>query len=161
MLPAFCLRSALLQRWRILGISGVRAAHSHEGQVSHPDGSELLYFDHRSFPLPDLPFQKKLSSQQATLKEKERGPWKDLTQEDKISLYRIKFNKTYAEMNQPTNEWKTVIGSVLIFIGLTGLIVWWQRVYGEYVLTQPDHLSHFPSKYLLSSIQFTHPSHIP
>uniref|UniRef100_A0A803JHI7 Cytochrome c oxidase subunit 4 n=1 Tax=Xenopus tropicalis TaxID=8364 RepID=A0A803JHI7_XENTR len=129
MLPALRLRSALLPRTRLLGATSVRAAHGHEGQVSRPDGSELLYYDHRVFPLPDIPYQTDLSSQQGALKDKERGPWKQLSQEDKISLYRIKFNKTYAEMNRPSNEWKTVFGTIFIFFGLTGLIVWWQRVY--------------------------------
>ncbi|NP_001079903.1 uncharacterized protein LOC379593 [Xenopus laevis] len=129
MLSAFHLRSALLPRIRLLGAASIRAAHSHEGQVSRSDGSELLYYDHRVFPLPDIPFQTELNSQEKTLKERERGPWKQLSQEDKISLYHIKFNKTYAEMNKPSNEWKTVFGTIFIFFGLTGLIVWWQRVY--------------------------------
>ncbi|OCT60363.1 cytochrome c oxidase subunit 4I2 S homeolog isoform X1 [Xenopus laevis] len=129
MLSALRLRSALLPQIRLLGPHSLRAAHSHEGQVSRSDGSELLYYDHRAFPLPDIPFQTELSSQQVTLKERERGPWKQLSQEDKISLYHIKFNQTYAEINRPSNEWKTVFGAIFIFFGLTGLIVWWQRVY--------------------------------
>ncbi|KAM4692441.1 cytochrome c oxidase subunit 4 isoform 2, mitochondrial [Rhinophrynus dorsalis] len=129
MLSVRTLRPHLLTRTRILGAAIVRAAHGHEGQVSRPDGSELLYFDHRVVPLPDIPFQQDLSSQDVALKEKEKGPWKQLSTEDKVSLYRIKFNKTYAEMNRPTNEWKTVFGTILILFGLTGLIVWWQRAY--------------------------------
>ncbi|XP_053309059.1 cytochrome c oxidase subunit 4 isoform 1, mitochondrial [Spea bombifrons] len=130
MLPLLSQRLPLLARMRLLGVASVRAAHGHEAQVSHhPDGSELLYYDHRAFPLPDIPYQKDLSSQQTALKEKEKGPWKQLSQEDKVSLYRIQFNQTYAEMTRPSNEWKTVFGTIFILFGLTGLIVWWQRVY--------------------------------
>ncbi|PIO29518.1 hypothetical protein AB205_0144600 [Aquarana catesbeiana] len=45
------------------------------------------------------------------------------------SVYRIKFNKTYAELNKPNNEWKSVMGGVFFFFGVTALIVWWQRVH--------------------------------
>ncbi|CAH2303032.1 cytochrome c oxidase subunit 4 isoform 1, mitochondrial [Pelobates cultripes] len=124
------MRSSLLSRVKLLGIAGVRAAHGHEGHVSHhPDGSEPLYYDHRAFPLPDIPFRKELSSHQTALKEKERGAWKQLSQEDKIALYRIKFDQSYAEMNKPSNEWKTVFGGIFILFGITGFVVWWQSVY--------------------------------
>ncbi|NXR87697.1 COX41 oxidase, partial [Hypocryptadius cinnamomeus] len=42
-------------------------------------------------------------------------------------VYRIKFNETYAEMNKGTNEWKTILGGVLFFLGLTGIILIWQK----------------------------------
>ncbi|MEE6522845.1 hypothetical protein FKM82_021483 [Ascaphus truei] len=129
MLSVSVLRLNLLARTRILGPAIVRAAHGHEGQVSRPDGSELLYYDHRAVPLPDIPFQQKISVEQVALKEKEKGPWKQLSQEEKTSLYRMKFNQTYSEMNKPSKEWKTVFGTILMFFGLTGLIVLWQSVY--------------------------------
>ncbi|KAM8946540.1 cytochrome c oxidase subunit 4 isoform 2, mitochondrial isoform 2-T2 [Pelodytes ibericus] len=123
MLSIRALRSPLLAKMRILEATSFRAAHGHE------DGSELLYYDHRAIPMPDIPYQEKLSSQQASIKEKEKGPWKQLSQEDKIALYRIKFNETYAEMNKPSNEWKTIFGTILSLIGVTGLIVWWQTAF--------------------------------
>lgn len=48
-----------------------------------------------------------------------------------LPVYRLQFNETFAEMNRPSNEWKTVIGCVFFFCGITALIIWWQRVYGE------------------------------
>ncbi|CAI9597200.1 unnamed protein product [Staurois parvus] len=87
------------------------------------------YYDQRALPLPDIPFHESLTEQQVSLKDKEKGPWKQLSQEEKISLYRIKFNMTYAEMNKPNQEWKTVMGAIFFFLGITGLIIWWQRVY--------------------------------
>lgn len=46
-------------------------------------------------------------------------------------VYHLKFNQTFAQMNRPSNEWKTVLGGMFVFFGFTGLIVWWQRVYGK------------------------------
>lgn len=46
-------------------------------------------------------------------------------------VYRMKFNETYAEMNKGTNEWKTVLGGVLFFLGFTGLILIWQKHFSK------------------------------
>ncbi|KAG9460662.1 hypothetical protein GDO78_020336 [Eleutherodactylus coqui] len=87
------------------------------------------YHDLRHVPLPDIPFRAALTSQETALKEKEKGPWKQLSPEEKKSLYHIMFNQTYAEMNKPNQEWKTVLGGVFFFVGFTGIVMWWQRVH--------------------------------
>lgn len=46
-------------------------------------------------------------------------------------VYRIKFNESFAEMNRSTNEWKTVVGAAMFFIGFTALILIWEKRYGE------------------------------
>lgn len=48
------------------------------------------------------------------------------------SVYRLQFHETFTEMNRRSNEWKTVMGCVFFFFGFTGLLIWWQRVYGEW-----------------------------
>ncbi|XP_077419985.1 cytochrome c oxidase subunit 4 isoform 1, mitochondrial [Vanacampus margaritifer] len=90
------------------------------------------YYDSRETPLPDVGFVQNLSTEQQSLKEKEKGSWAALSNEEKLALYRISFEQSFAEMNKGSSEWKTVIGGVLIFVGFTGFVVAWQRkfVYG-------------------------------
>ncbi|XP_066527747.1 cytochrome c oxidase subunit 4 isoform 2, mitochondrial [Hoplias malabaricus] len=104
------------------------ASHGHEVS-QQADMSLPLYWDRRDTPLPDRPYQDSLGAAEQSLKQKEKGPWNNLSKEEKIALYRIMFKETYAEMKKPTNEWKTVIGGILFFIGVTGLVVLWQRMY--------------------------------
>ncbi|KAM7406210.1 hypothetical protein PAMP_000600 [Pampus punctatissimus] len=87
------------------------------------------YFDKRENPLPDICYVQSLSPEQKSLKEKEKGTWAALSNEEKIALYRISFKESFAEMNQGSSEWKSVVGAALFFFGLTGLIVLWQRKY--------------------------------
>lgn len=47
------------------------------------------------------------------------------------AVYRLTFCKTYPEMKQQTAEWKTVIGGIFFFLGFTGIVIWWQSVYGK------------------------------
>uniref|UniRef100_A0AAQ5ZY78 Cytochrome c oxidase subunit 4 n=1 Tax=Amphiprion ocellaris TaxID=80972 RepID=A0AAQ5ZY78_AMPOC len=75
------------------------------------------------YTLPDL------SADQKSLKEKEKGSWAALSNEEKIALYRISFKQSFAEMNQGSSEWKSVVGGIFFFVGFTGLVVLWQRKY--------------------------------
>ncbi|XP_004697961.1 cytochrome c oxidase subunit 4 isoform 2, mitochondrial [Echinops telfairi] len=83
----------------------------------------------RSYPMPEDPCCTELSAEQQALKEKEKGSWAQLTKAEKVALYRLQYNETFAEMNRRSNEWKTVMGGVFFFVGVTGLIIWWKRVY--------------------------------
>ncbi|XP_067904864.1 cytochrome c oxidase subunit 4 isoform 1, mitochondrial-like [Heterodontus francisci] len=118
----------LLRARGLLSAVSVRTTHGHEIAKAE-DLSVPMYCDRRDTPLPDVPYLRNLSAEQTALKEKEKGSWKNLTNEEKIALYRIAFQQSYADMGKSNNEWKTVIGGVFIFVGFTGLIVWWQRVY--------------------------------
>ncbi|XP_062500642.1 cytochrome c oxidase subunit 4 isoform 2, mitochondrial-like [Corticium candelabrum] len=48
------------------------------------------------------------------LREKAKGPWKNLTNEEKITLYRASFPQSFAEIKAPTGEWKKVLAGTLI-----------------------------------------------
>ncbi|XP_071764077.1 cytochrome c oxidase subunit 4 isoform 1, mitochondrial [Centroberyx gerrardi] len=87
------------------------------------------YFDRRENPLPDIRYVQDLSPEQKSLKEKEKGAWATLSNDEKLALYRISFKQSFAEMNQASGEWKSVLGGLLFFVGLTGLVVLWQRKY--------------------------------
>ncbi|XP_054632350.1 cytochrome c oxidase subunit 4 isoform 2, mitochondrial isoform X2 [Dunckerocampus dactyliophorus] len=91
--------------------------------------SKPMYWDRVDTPLPDRPYKDELSAVDKSLKQKEKGSWKQLSKEEKIALYRLMFRQTYPEMRQPTAEWKTVMGAFFIFLGFTGLVVWWQALY--------------------------------
>ncbi|KAM3625858.1 uncharacterized protein V6R79_018740 [Siganus canaliculatus] len=107
----------------------VRGGH---GVAKIEDYTLPAYFDRRENPLPDIRYVQNLSPEQKSLKEKEMGSWAALSNEEKIALYRISFKQSFAEMNQASSEWKSVIGGMFVLIGLTGFVVLWQRkfVYG-------------------------------
>lgn len=63
------------------------------------------------------------------MKEKEKASWSSLSMDEKVELYRIKFKESFAEMNRGSNEWKTVVGTALFFIGFTALVVMWEKLY--------------------------------
>lgn len=48
-----------------------------------------------------------------------------------LVVYRIKFHETYAEMNRGSAEWKTIVGGILFFMGLTGFLVIWQKKFSK------------------------------
>ncbi|XP_061486817.1 cytochrome c oxidase subunit 4 isoform 1, mitochondrial [Rhineura floridana] len=130
MLSLPSLRAGILTGRRVLGAASVRAAHGRgEHVTTQTDVSQPIYYDSPIHPLPDVPYCQELDASQKALKEKEKGSWKQLSNEEKVALYRLKFHQNYAEMNKPSNEWKTVLGGIFFFLAFTGLIVWWQQVY--------------------------------
>ncbi|XP_055992977.1 cytochrome c oxidase subunit 4 isoform 1, mitochondrial [Sorex fumeus] len=120
---------------RALGLVGRRALstsmrlRAHGSVVKSDDYALPIYVDRRDYPLPDVAHVKSLSASQKALKEKEKAAWSSLSTEEKVELYRLKFNETFAEMNQGSNEWKTVVGGALFFIGITALVLIWEKFY--------------------------------
>eukprot|EP00062_Callorhinchus_milii_P005123 gi/632944276/ref/XP_007887421.1/ PREDICTED: cytochrome c oxidase subunit 4 isoform 1, mitochondrial isoform X2 [Callorhinchus milii] len=112
----------------------------HAGVAKLDDYSLPKYLDRKDDPLPEIDYVKNLDANQKSLKEKEKGSWATLSHEEKVDLYNIRFHLTFAEMNKSSSEWKTVVGGILTMMGLTGLVVWWQRifVYGEVPHTFSD-----------------------
>ncbi|GAB1293734.1 Cytochrome c oxidase subunit 4 isoform 1, mitochondrial [Apodemus speciosus] len=102
--------------------------------VKSEDYAFPAYVDRRDYPLPDVAHVKMLSASQKALKEKEKADWSSLSRdaESPVWVYRIQFNESFAEMNRGTNEWKTVVGLAMFFIGFTALVLIWEKsfVYG-------------------------------
>uniref|UniRef100_A0A8D2DZW9 Cytochrome c oxidase subunit 4 n=1 Tax=Sciurus vulgaris TaxID=55149 RepID=A0A8D2DZW9_SCIVU len=123
---------------RVFSLIGKRAistsvcARAHGSVVKSDDFALPSYVDRRDYPLPDVAHVRQLSASQKALKEKEKASWSSLTRDEKVELYRIRFNESFAEMNRGTNEWKTVVGTALFFIGFTALVLIWEKHYGEY-----------------------------
>ncbi|KAM9785888.1 LOW QUALITY PROTEIN: cytochrome c oxidase subunit 4 isoform 2, mitochondrial-like [Neosynchiropus ocellatus] len=120
---------SLLLRRSAAAPAGARMSSHPQDVVTATDMSKPVYSDALDVPLPDRPYNMDLTPAQMSLKQKEKGPWGQLSKEEKVALYRLKFNQTYAEMKRPSSEWKTVIGCAFFFFGLTGLVVWWQSVF--------------------------------
>jgi len=81
---------------------------------------ECTYFDIIVAPFPAIRW-KEDTPEIKVLKEKEKGDWKKLSVEEKKALYRSSFCQTFAEMEAPTGQWKSVIGTAL---GMASLGIW-------------------------------------
>ncbi|KAM3929197.1 cytochrome c oxidase subunit 4 isoform 1, mitochondrial-like [Leptodactylus fuscus] len=128
---ARALRGSKSITWRSLSTSSYLCTHDVAGNKV-PYYTKPSYCDSRALPLPDVPFVSELNPQQKALKVKEEGSWTQLTQEEKLALYRISFNQSFAEMKKgKPSEWKTVVGAVLYLLAFSGLYLWWHRVYGN------------------------------
>jgi hypothetical protein len=47
-----------------------------------------------------------------------------------LSVYRFSFRQTFAEMNAPTGEWKSVVSGVLLGLSITALFYIYLLKYG-------------------------------
>lgn len=97
--------------------------------VARLDYALPQYVDRKDEPLAAIDFVGHLSGEQKSLKEKEKSSWVSLSGEEKLKLYRIRFEQSFVEMNKASSEWKTVIGGVFFMIGFSGLIYLWQRLF--------------------------------
>ena len=90
--------------------------------------SEPIYIDTTDFPMPAIRYKEVTPDIQA-LKEKEKGDWKKLSIQDKKALYRASFRQTFAEMEAPSGDWKSVIGMSLVGISLSMWLFVWTKHY--------------------------------
>ncbi|NP_001165811.1 cytochrome c oxidase subunit 4 isoform 1, mitochondrial isoform X1 [Nasonia vitripennis] len=96
--------------------------------VCHGMNSEPIYIDTTDFPMPAIRYKEVTPDIQA-LREKEKGDWKKLSVEDKKALYRASFRQTFAEMEAPSGDWKSVIGLSLVGISISMWLFVWTKHY--------------------------------
>ncbi|XP_050508083.1 cytochrome c oxidase subunit 4 isoform 1, mitochondrial-like [Diabrotica virgifera virgifera] len=86
------------------------------------------YADREHYPMPAIRW-KETTAEILQLRKKEEGDWHNLTTEERKKLYRASFCQTFAEFQAPTGEWKTVIGSGLIFTALSFWIFYFYKIF--------------------------------
>ncbi|XP_012321519.1 cytochrome c oxidase subunit 4 isoform 1, mitochondrial [Aotus nancymaae] len=120
---------------RVFSLVGKRAistsvcVRAHGSVVKSEDYALPSYVDRRDYPLPDVAHVRHLSASQKALKEKEKASWSSLSMDEKVELYRIQFKESFAEMNRGSNEWKTVVGAAMFFIGFTAILIILEKRY--------------------------------
>jgi cytochrome c oxidase subunit 4 len=87
-----------------------------------------IYVDNPDFPAPAVRFAEN-TPEVVALRTKEKGSWKELTLEEKKALYRANFRMTYAEINAPTGEWKSILAGALLGLSITGWMMIWMKQY--------------------------------
>lgn len=94
--------------------------------VGYGWNGDPTYIDRPEFPCPPVRFREN-SQEVLALREKEKGDWHKLTVDEKKALYRASFRQTYAEINAPTGEWKSIASMVLLGLTLSTWIVLYVR----------------------------------
>uniref|UniRef100_A0A069DPY2 Cytochrome c oxidase subunit 4 n=1 Tax=Panstrongylus megistus TaxID=65343 RepID=A0A069DPY2_9HEMI len=95
-----------------------------------------IYADRVDFPLPAVRFRPDTPDIKQ-LREKEKGDWKALSLAEKKALYRASFCQTLAETDASNGEWKSVIGSSLVFMSLAVWVYMFFKLFA-YNPTFPD-----------------------
>ncbi|XP_058805015.1 cytochrome c oxidase subunit 4 isoform 1, mitochondrial-like [Phymastichus coffea] len=89
---------------------------------------EPTYIDVTDFPMPAIRY-KEITPDIQALKEKEKGDWKKLSIDEKKLLYRASFRQTFAEIEAPTGEWKSVLGITCLGVTVSIWFYVWLKKY--------------------------------
>ncbi len=77
----------------------------HPDVAESVDMSQPLYWDRLDTPLPDKPYKDVLTATDKSLKQKEKGPWSQLTKEEKIAcMLRRQYDTEQNHTSQHTSE---------------------------------------------------------
>ena len=76
--------------------------------VGFGHNGDEIYWDRLDYWYPAIRFRKD-DDKIVAIREKEKGDWKNLSLEDKKTLYRYSFKQTLAEFEAPTGYWKVIL----------------------------------------------------
>merc|ERR1719412_2961418 len=87
-----------------------------------------MYCDSLQAPFPAIRFKEE-TAEVAKIREKEAGDWKKMTLEEKKALYRHSFAQTLTELQEPTGDWKKVLGITCLFLSFSIWSMIWLKFY--------------------------------
>lgn len=96
--------------------------------VGYGYNGEESYIDSLHAPFPAIRF-KEDTPEILKIKEKEAGDWKKMTLEEKKALYRHSFAQTLTELQEPTGDWKKVLGITCLFLSFSIWSMIWLKFY--------------------------------
>nr|XP_033333796.1 cytochrome c oxidase subunit 4 isoform 1, mitochondrial-like [Megalopta genalis] len=118
-----------------LHIRGMSGAHfffpdqiGNRDVVGYGYNGQETYMDRVDYPMPAIRFKANTPDVMA-LREKEKGDWKNLSIEEKKSLYRASFCQTIAEINAPTGIWKKELGLALLGVAFSLWVFYFLKVF--------------------------------
>ncbi|XP_011309583.1 cytochrome c oxidase subunit 4 isoform 1, mitochondrial-like [Fopius arisanus] len=120
--------STRLLSHRIMGIHRTTRGICNRDKIGNRDvvgyglNGTYMYMDLEMCPFPAIRFRENTPKLMA-LREKERGDWRRLCLDEKKTLYRASFCQTFAEMDEPSSEWKSILG--LTLLGVSGGLWLW------------------------------------
>jgi len=100
--------------------------------VGYGTNGSYNYIDRVEMPFPAIRFRED-TPEIKVLREKEKGDWRNLTIEEKKTLYRASFWRTLAEVEAPTGEWKFTISVVLLVISIS----FWIEIFFKVFIAPP------------------------
>ena len=115
---------------RSVHVSALNNIYTFHPPAVGPDPNiNMEFYESRTTPLPVFPRTVGFEGELKVLKEKEKGDWKNLSNEERMDLYNLYFSMSMADMCRDTDEYKSVAGVVMILISFTLLIHWFIHVY--------------------------------
>jgi len=65
-----------------------------------------------------------------TLKQREKGDWRNLSLQEKQALYHMSFSQPFCYIEQPADEWKLILAGTFTSMGLMilGLYMWLSKI---------------------------------
>jgi len=97
--------------------------------VGYGTNGTYNYIDRVDAPFPAIRFRED-TPEIKVLKEKEKGDWKNLTIEEKKTLYRASFWRTLHELEAKNGDWKISLAFALLVLSLS---LWLQIFFKVYI----------------------------